>query len=197
MRQKKFIVFILLLAWQFADAQVRPYDFKGIGSVYYFGVVYNGAQIVGADKGHEAYKGLFTAVNDHYAQNPEELEYVLKKGFKLGLEGTDVSFAEARNSTIDEFSLFSYKPHNESCNYQELQTKLKALRIPANQGYGLILFCYLIDQSERLYEYDIVFFNRQNNRIIAHASGNATSKNEGGLWEIKESVIEALMDYND
>lgn len=190
------LVIGILTSVQVSLAQVRPNDYKGIGSVTFYGIVYNGTKVIAADRGYQAYMELFSATNDYYANHEDELAKDIKKRFKLDLAGCDYTFANKRNSDIDELSLFSYKNHSESGNYQVVQTKLNAMRIPTGSGYGMVIFSYRIDNADKEYKYDIVFFNRQSMKVIAHANSECERTAKNKEEEFVLSVSDAIRSYD-
>lgn len=177
-------------------AQVKPKDYKGIGTVSFYGVVYEGTKIVASDRPFEDFVSLFRSTNDYLAQSKSNLAKAIKRTFNLQLQDVDVQYAINRNSSIDELSLFVYKAHSSSCSYQQLQDKLNAMHIPPGDGYGLVMFSYLIDYSAKEYEYDIVFFNRQSMRIIAHNQSESEDAYKDKVEEFRKSVFTALNEYN-
>ena len=54
-------------------AQVKPKDYKGIGTVSFYGVVYEGTKIVASDRPFEDFVSLFRSTNDYLAQSKSDL----------------------------------------------------------------------------------------------------------------------------
>ena len=192
------IVVSILGAFLFSTmlhAQPTWKDYKTIPDLTFYGTVYNGTRIIKANKTTPEYKAIFDGVNDYFMENPGVMADVLKKTFKIALNGVDITFAKASNAKITDLDLFSYKDHQSEGNYSQLQSKLEGLRIPTGDGYGLVLFSYRIDYKDREFKYDIVFFNRQTMKIVAFGNSESDDLNKGIQKEFVDSILEALKNY--
>lgn len=188
-------VLAIVLFSQHLVAQPTRKDYKNVPSVTFYGVVYNGTRIIKADKTVAEYKTLFEGTNDYYVENPGAIGNLIKREFKILLDGVDVSYANSANDKITELGLYSYSKHQEAGKYTQLQEKLENLRIPHSEGYGLILFSYRIDYKEREQKYDLVFFNRQTMRIVAFGNTESDSADKDAQKLFVNSVQEAVKNY--
>ena len=184
-----------ILTAQVTYAQPSRKDYKKISNVTYYGAVFEGTRILKARQTATEYKQFFDDINAYYQENSEAISSGLKKYLKLTLDGVDVSYANAANARISELELFTYKNHSTPGTYQDLQKKLEKLRIPKKDGYGMVLFSYLIDYKEAEFKYDVVFFDLKTMRIIAFGDSESERLAKGSYKEFLESVPDAINEY--
>lgn len=194
---KVILVLALLgvLSVQSAFAQLKIKNYKDLGEVTFYGIVFNGTQIIKADRTAADYMKLFKELNLYYQDNPDAIAACLKRNYRLGLKGVNSEYALQTNSKINELGLFSYKNHTAPATLQVLQAQLNRLRIPKADGYGLILFSSSIDFKDHELNYDMVFFDCKTMRIMEFGKADYDTMYKDIYKDFKQSVPDAIQDY--
>lgn len=194
---KILLVFALLgiLSVQSAFAQLKIKNYKDLGEVTFYGIVFNGTKIIKADRTATDYMKLFEDLNQYYQDNPDAIASCLKRNYRLVLKGVNSEYALQANSKINELGLFSYKNHTAPATLQALQVQLNRLKIPKADGYGLILFSSSIDLKERELNYDMVFFDCKTMRIMEFGKADYDTMYKDIYKDFKQSVPDSIQDY--